>query len=289
MTSMLRHTGPAPGPGHPGHPGAPRPAGGGSPGTALVTGASSGIGAAIARELASRGWDLVLTARSEERLERLGAELRGQHGVDVHVISEDLADPEAPARLEARTEGAGLGIDLLVNNAGFGRIGPFVAQEVEDANAMIRVNVTAVTELFRRFAPHMVARGGGRILNVASTAAFQPGPLMAVYYATKAYVVSFSEGVRNELASSGVTVTTLCPGVTGSEFHQRAGMHGDSVLERLRPASAEDVARFGVEAALRGKGVVIPGRLNRILATAVRFVPRSIVPALVRRIQEGRG
>jgi uncharacterized protein len=260
-----------------------------SPGRALVTGASSGIGDAIARELASRGWDLVLTARSEARLERLADELRARHGVGVEVNSEDLTDPEAPARLERRTEGAGLAIDFLVNNAGFGRIGPFVAQEGEDANAMIRVNVTAVTELVGRFAPHMVARGGGRILNVASTAAFQPGPLMAVYYATKAYVVSFSEAVRNELASSGVTVTTLCPGVTGSEFHERAGMHGDSVLERLRPASTEAVARFGVEAALRGKGVVIPGRLNRILATAVRFVPRSIVPAIVRRIQEGRG
>ncbi|TVP46005.1 MAG: SDR family oxidoreductase [Gemmatimonadales bacterium] len=267
----------------------PSSSGAPSPGRALVTGASSGIGDAIARELASRGWDLVLTARSEERLHRLADELRERHGVGVHVISEDLSDTEAPARLEARTEGAGLPVDLLVNNAGFGRIGPLLAQEAEDANAMIAVNVTAVTELLRRFAPHMVARGGGRILNVASTAAFQPGPLMAVYYATKAYVVSFSEAVRNELASSGVTVTTLCPGVTGSEFHERAGMHGDSVLERLRPASAEEVARFGVEAALLGKGVVIPGRLNRILATAVRFVPRSIVPAIVRRIQEGRG
>ncbi len=255
---------------------------------ALVTGASAGIGTEIARELARRGWRLVITARSEGRLEALATELREAHGVEVRVVALDLAAPEAPATLEAATEGAGLPVGLLVNNAGFGHLGPLAEQDDAQLRAMIDLNAGALAELTRRFGARMATRGEGRVLNVASTAAFQPGPLMAAYYATKAFVVSFSEAVRNELAPHGVTVTTLCPGVTRSEFHARAGMKGTTALERLPFASAESVARFGVEAALRGKGVAIPGLLNRIMATSVGFVPRGLRPAIVRRIQEKR-
>ncbi len=258
------------------------------PPRALVTGASAGIGLAMAHELAARGWALVITARSVERLEALADELRSRHGIAVQVIAEDLADPAAPARLDAATEGAGLAVDLLVNNAGFGRLGPLVEQEVADATAMVQVNVTAVTELSRRFGAHMAGRGRGRILNVASTAAFQPGPLMAVYYATKAYVLSFSEAIRSELSDRGVSVTCLCPGVTRSEFHERAGMDGSTVLERLGAHTAESVARAGIRGALRGRRLVVPGVMNRVLTLVVRASPRGIVPPVVRRMQEAR-
>jgi short-subunit dehydrogenase len=259
-----------------------------SPRWALVTGASTGIGAEFARELARRGWHLVLTARSENRLQELAAELAGAHQVEVRVIPGDLALSGAPAELEAATEGAGVPVDLLVNNAGFGHLGPLAEHDDAHLRGMIAVNVGALSELTRRFGARMGARGRGYILNVASTAAFQPGPLMAVYYATKAYVLSFSEAARNEFAPLGVSVTTLCPGVTRSEFHARAGMAGGTVLERLPFASAQEVARFGIEQTLRGRGTVIPGLLNRVMALAVGFVPRRFVPGIVRRIQERR-
>ncbi len=254
---------------------------------ALLTGASWGIGEAMARELAAREWGLVLTARSEDRLHALAGELRDHYGVPVEVLAGDLTDPAMPAELEAATEGTP--IDLLVNNAGFGGYGPFVESELEREIRMIELNVTAVTELTKRFVRPMVERGHGRILNVASTAAFQPGPLMAVYYATKAYVLSFSEALREELKGTGVTVTTLCPGPTASEFQGRADMEGSPLFERLTLPTSAEVARYGVEAALRGKGIAVHGRMNRILAFAGRFAPRSLLPAIVRRIQEKRG
>jgi uncharacterized protein len=261
------------------------------PGRALITGASSGIGAALSRELAALDWDLILTARSMDRLESLAEELSSAFGVEVLVLAEDLSEIAAPRRIEEATEGQGLAVDLLINNAGFGALGPFTESEPEVQRAMIQVNVTAVSELCRRFIPHMAARGRGRILNVASTAAFQPGPLMALYYATKAAVLSLSEGLRVEVAPLGVTVTTLCPGVTASEFHTRAGMRTDAaLLGRMPMATAESVARLGVQATLRGRGIVIPGRLNQSLAfVAVRLLPKRWVPHLVHAIQRKRG
>ncbi len=258
-------------------------------GRALVTGASTGIGEEIARELARRGWSLVITARSEERLASLAAELRSEHGVQVGVIAGDLTQAGMPARLEEATEGSGVPIDLLVNNAGFGQYGEFLESDLDRELAMIQLNVTAVTELTKRFARPMAERGRGRILNVASTAAFQPGPLMSVYYATKAYVVSFSEALRQELRAHGVTVTTLCPGPTSSEFQSRARMEESPLFNRMSVPSSATVARYGVDATLAGRGIAVQGLMNRILATLTRFAPRSILPGIVRRIQEKRG
>ena len=253
-----------------------------------MTGASAGIGEAIARELARRGWPLILTARSEDRLATLAAELRSEYGVQVGVIAGDLTERGMPSKLEEATEGAGIPIDLLVNNAGFGDYGKFLDSDLDKELAMIQLNVTAVTELTKRFARPMAERGRGRILNVASTAAFQPGPLMSVYYATKAYVLSFSEALREELREHGITVTTLCPGPTESEFQSRARMEESPLFNRMSVPSSEVVARYGVDAALAGKGIAVQGLLNRVLVMSNRFAPRSVVPGIVRRIQEKR-
>ena len=257
-------------------------------GWALVTGASGGIGAEIARELSARGWNLILTARSEADLEALADELRVRDGIRARVVPVDLADPSGPEELEAATEGVGLTVELLVNNAGFGDFGPFLEAELDRALAMVRVNMAALTELSWRFAAAMAGRGRGRILNVASTAAFQPGPGMAVYYATKAYVLSLSEGLRVELREAGISVTTLCPGPTASGFQEEAGMGNSGILTIVPVPGAREVARFGVKAALKGKGVVIHGWVNRLLVLGVRFTPRWILPHLVHRIQRSR-
>ena len=187
-------------------------------GTALITGASSGIGLELAKLFARDGYELVLVARRVERLEELGRELTQRHGVRCHTISVDLAQPDAAAEIVRRLEGAGPAVDVLVNNAGFGVLGPLATTEPETAGRMIRVNIEALTQLTRALLPGMLARRRGRILNVASTAGFAPGPLMAVYYATKAYVISFSEALAEELRGTGVTVTVLCPGPTRTEF-----------------------------------------------------------------------
>ena len=255
---------------------------------ALVTGASRGIGAAVARELATRGWALVLTARSGEALEALATELRDAHGVPVEVVVADLAEAGAPARLEAFTEGSGRPVDLLVNNAGVGQATLFVDEDPATMEATLAVNVLATTALLHRFASHMVRRGRGRILNVVSVGAFQPGPLVAVYYASKAYLLSLSEAIGNELAPHGITVTTLCPGPTRTDFHRRAGFRGSAAPPGVTLAEARDVARAGVEGALAGKGVVVPGFANRLLVLATRFLPRRLLLRATRRVQERR-
>lgn len=253
---------------------------------ALVTGASSGIGREVARELASRGWPLVITARSEGALMELAAELRSEHGVDVGVIAGDLTEPDMPARLEEATEGAGGPIGLLVNNAGFGSYGDHLEHDLSTTLAMVRLNVTAVTELSHRFGRAMVERGRGRILNVASVAGLLPGPWMTVYYATKAYVISYSEGLREELRDTGVTVTTLCPGHTRSGFHERADREVPGLFEWFRVPTSAEVARFGVDRTLRGRGVVVHGWLNRVLDVALRFTPRTLAARLSGKVQE---
>ncbi len=262
--------------------------GGGDRRWALVTGASSGIGAEVARELARRGWSLVLTARSEDPLRALGKEIEAGTGVAVEVVPADLNLPGAPGLLEEATEGRGIRVDLLVNNAGLGDFRPFLEGERERSLRILQVNVAALTDLSWRFASRMAERGGGRILNVASTAAFQPGPGMAVYYASKAYVLSLSEGLRVEFRGHGISVTTLCPGPTTSGFQAEAGMEGSGVFRFLPLPGSREVARFGVDQALRGRGVVIHGWTNRLLATLVRFVPRNWLPVLVHRIQRTR-
>jgi short-subunit dehydrogenase len=253
--------------------------------TALVTGASSGIGLELARLLAGSRHDLVLVARSGAKLAELGAELRERHGITARVLPKDLADPEAAPGIAARLERDGVVLDVLVNNAGFGGYARFHEQDTRTQLEMIQVNVTALTHLTRLLLPGMVARGRGRILNVASTAAFQPGPLQAVYYATKAYVLSLSEALANELEGTGVTVTCLCPGPTDTGFGERADMTA-SRLFRRPPMSAERVAAEGYRALMRGDPLVIPGFRNRASAFAVRLGPRRTVTAIARRAQE---
>ena len=250
---------------------------------ALITGASSGIGLELARLFARDGRGLVLVARRREKLQELARELTGRHGVSVRVIAKDLAAASAPAEIAAELASDQIPVETLVNNAGFGIQGPFLGTDLGQELEMIRVNVTALTELTRRFLPQMKQRGAGRILNVASTAAFQPGPLMAVYYATKAYVLSFSEALSCELAGTGITVTALCPGATQTEFHARPGM-GRTKLFQRRVMSAEAAARAGYLGALAGRRVVIPGLKNRLMAWAVPISPRGLVLRGVRWI-----
>jgi uncharacterized protein len=255
---------------------------------AMVTGASSGIGEEIARDLAERGWNLFLTARSLPALEILAEELERMHGIQAEVFPLDLGEPGAAEALEAASEGAGIRIDLLVNNAGFGFFGGFLESPPERYAQMVQLNVTALTELSHRIGGPMAARGSGRILNVASVASFQPGPGMAVYYATKAYVLSLSEALRVEFEPYGVSVTTLCPGPTTSGFQAVSGMGASPLMGRIPMATSRQVAHFGVDAALKGKGIVVPGWMNTLLVSLVGFVPRSLLPRIVDRLQRSR-
>lgn len=254
--------------------------------TALVTGASSGIGLELAKRFAAEGYDVALVARSEGKLQELAAALEAEHRVRAHVVAADLAQPRAAEALAAMLAERGLGIDVLVNNAGYALYGSFTDTDVGDELAMIQVNIVALTHLTKLVVPQMVARKQGRVLNVASTAAFQPGPLMAVYYATKAYVLSFSEALANELAGSGVTVTALCPGATRTGFQARAQMEESKLVRGKEIMTAETVARAGYAGMMKGKSVVIPGLSNKMLAQAVRFLPRDTVTKLVRNAQE---
>ena len=244
--------------------------------TALVTGASYGIGRELAWCCARGGFDLVLVARSGDKLRSLAAEIAGRHPVKARVLEADLSDPEAPGRIERELASEGVGIAALVNNAGFGVNGPFTSQAVELQRELLQVNVVALTHLTRLLLPGMLARRRGHILNVASTAAFQPGPLMAVYYASKAYVLSLSEALSEELRGTGVTVTALCPGPTASGFQARAAMQHSRLF--VRPAmDALKVAETGYAAMMAGKAIAIPGLLNRLLAQSVRISPRFLV------------
>jgi short-subunit dehydrogenase len=252
---------------------------------ALVTGASAGIGLEIARALARRGCDLGLAARRGDALERLARELSSAHGVHAHVFAVDLADADAPERLAADVASRGLEVRVLVNNAGFGVFGPFTDTGLVTDERMIQVNVTALTALTKRCLPGMLARRDGRILNVASVAGFLPGPGMAVYYATKAYVISFSEALDDELRGTGVRVTALCPGTTASEFQQVAGLKV-SRLGRRTMMSAASVAERGVDAMLAGRRLAVPGLVNKAVPWLVRLLPRRAVTALSRRGRE---
>jgi short-subunit dehydrogenase len=257
------------------------------PQTALVTGASSGIGYELARIFARDGYHLVLVARHTHTLGEVAAELQQRYGGSVKVMAADLALPQAPEELFATLEGEGVAVDVLVNNAGFGTHGPFAESEARAQLEMMQVNMVALTHLTRLFLPGMRARRWGRILNVASTAAFQPGPLMAVYYASKAYVLSFSEALANELRGSGVSVTALCPGPTRTNFQSRAGID-DTPLMRGRIMSAQQVAEAGYRGLMAGQVMVIPGLRNRLLAVSVRWLPRRLLTHIVRNIQEKR-
>lgn len=249
--------------------------------TALVTGASSGIGLEIARRLAAQGDDLVLVARSAAKLETLAAELRAAHRVAVTVLAIDLSRPDGADRVAEAVRGAGLTIDTLVNNAGFGLFGKHVDTDLAAEQQMVDLNITTLTRLTKHFLPGMVKRGRGRVMNVASTAAFQPGPYMAVYYATKAYVLSYSEALAEELRDTGVTVTALCPGPTASGFQDAADMHDSALVKGKKLPTSAQVAGYAVDAMNRGRRVAVHGTMNCLMAQSVRFTPRAVVTRLV--------
>ncbi len=252
---------------------------------ALITGASGGIGLELARIHASKGNDLVLVARSTDKLEVIKQELESEHRVDVRIIARDLALKDAASEVFQILEDENIYTDYLINNAGFGDFGFFHESSWDKQEMMVSLNITALMQLTWLVLPGMIKRGEGRILNVASTAAFQPGPTMSVYFASKAFVLSFSEAINNELKDKGVTVTALCPGSTQTGFHAVA--LGDPLLVRDRSMdSAADVALTGYRAMMKGKPVVIHGLKNSLMANAVRFFPRGFIVKMARKIQE---
>lgn len=254
--------------------------------SAVITGASTGLGREFARLCAEEGYDVVLVARSRPQLEELAAQIRQTTGRGVRVIVKDLSIPDAAAELFDELTSAGLEIEILINNAGFGLVGRFWQLDEEQQMQMVQLNVGALTHLTRLFLPGFVQRRRGRILNVASTAAFQPGPLMAVYYATKAYVVSFSEAVHNEAREYGVTVTALCPGPTKTQFDKRAGGTKTRLFRSRNVMDALTVAKIGLDAMKQGKPLVIAGHLNAAMAFLTRFAPRQLAASMARRFQE---
>jgi len=250
--------------------------------TVLVTGASSGIGRELARCFAADGSALILTARTTAALETLAAELRAKHNISVYVIPADLTRPDAPAEIHAQTVRAGLAVDVLVNNAGFGLHGAFAELPLARQLEIIQVNIAALVALTGEFLPDMLARRRGGILNVGSVAGFLPGPSMAVYYASKAFVQSFSEALREELRGSGVSVTNLCPGATETNFSQVARSH-HTRKRQARKMSALEVAIAGHRAFRAGQCVKVTGALNNVLVQLPRLLPRAAVRRAVGR------
>lgn len=253
----------------------------------LITGASAGLGAEFARAYARQGADLVLVARDAARLEALAAALAQAHGIAVRVEAIDLVAPDAVGGLVARLAQAGIAVARLINNAGFGLNGPFVELDARAQLAMIDLNCRVPVELARALAPQMVARGNGGILNVASTAAFQPGPWMAVYYATKAFLLSFSEALHHELKDSGVKVSALCPGPTRTEFFERAAMN-ETPLSRHLAGDAASVVADGIVALEANQAVKVSGLLNAAMAGSVRLAPRPLARMIAGALQRPR-
>jgi uncharacterized protein len=255
--------------------------------TVLITGASAGIGRELARLFAQDRYDLVLVARNAGPLMQLANELSNKYGLTAKTFPLDLSSSAAPQFLFDQLQREGIHIDVLVNNAGYGKLGEFAELSYEESAGQINLNITALTHLTKLFLAPMRERKSGRILNVASTAGFQPGPLMAVYYATKAYVISFSEALANELQTSGITVTCLCPGATDTAFQIRAGTEHTPLLRSMRPMDAATVARDGYRALMKGKPLVISGLRNKLLTQSLRVSPRRLVTAVSRKILEG--
>lgn len=255
----------------------------------LITGASSGIGLELAEIFAREGHNLILVARSENKLQQLKIKLEQDHGITAHVIGADLSEHQAPLKLYEMTESHGWFVETLVNNAGLGALGPFAISPWQKQAEMIQVNITALTELTRLYLPSMMAKKSGKILNVASTAAFQSGPLMSVYYATKAYVLSFSEGLYEELQGSGVSVTALCPGPTESNFAATAGADKVLVFRALNLPSSREVAEYGYRALQKGKAVAVHGMTNKIGVIGGKIVPRFLPRKIVHCLQRKRG
>ena len=250
--------------------------------TALVTGGSGGIGLELAKVLARNGFDLVLVSRTRDSLEAAAGQIEGKYDVRVHVFAADLRRREAPEAIFDFLHNENTAIDILINNAGFGLGGEFAETELTRELEMIQVNIAALTHLTKLFLPAMIKRRSGRILNVAS------GPLMAVYYATKAYVLSFSEALAEELRHSGVTVTALCPGPTRTDFAAQAHTTNSRLFTAFGVSDADDVAEYGFAAMMHGRRVAIPGIKNKIVAQANRFAPRAVTTKVARLLQESR-
>lgn len=255
---------------------------------ALITGASGGIGLELARLCAKGGHDLVLVARNQAKLDEVAKYLSGMYQIRAEVIAADLSDPETPQAIIQAAESRGLSVDVLINNAGFGDWGLFGRADLQHQLDMIQVNITALTVLTRLLLPGMVSRHRGRILNVASVAGFAPGPLMSVYYASKAYVVSFSEAISNELKGTGITVTALCPGPVRTGFQERAGNQGSNLNTAPNVMAVEPVALAGYRGMMRGTVLVVPGLANKFLLFVIRISPRWAVRLVARWFQEGR-
>jgi short-subunit dehydrogenase len=253
---------------------------------ALITGASGGIGYELAKLFAKDHHNLVLVARSAAKLTEIANELQREFGVSVKTIALDLSAMPAPQFLFDQLQRENIAIDVLVNNAAYGKFGDFAEIPLEESLGQIQLNITALTYLTKLFLGPMIERGSGKIMNVASTAGFQPGPLMAVYYATKAYVISFSEALANELKHSGITVTCFCPGATDTGFQARAGMEDSRLFKKLGAMDVKTVARDGYRGLMKGRTLVISGLQNWLTAESVRFAPRKMVTAISRWIAE---
>lgn len=256
-----------------------------APKTALITGASSGIGLELAHLFARDGFRLVLLARNRNTLRQIGDDLQARYSITVRIAPKDLAHPATPPELYQELQEAGVVLDVLVNNAGFGLAGAFQATDWNPEAEMMQVNMVAATHLTKLFLPQIRAREG-KILNVASTAAFQPGPFMSVYYASKAYLLSFSEALAEELSGTGVTVTCLCPGPVKTNFQRRAYLEGTAMVNSPLLVDVREVARIGYEGMKRGNRIVIPGWKNLVGVEMLRVSPRSVVTKIVRRLQE---
>lgn len=256
--------------------------------TALVTGASSGIGYEISKLLAEQGHDLVLVARREDRLNQLAGFLQRDYNISVRVLAVDLTKLDQIDKMYRTLDAENIPVDILVNNAGLGSWGPFTAGNAQDELKEIQLNVVALTYLTKLFATDMVKRGLGKILNIASVSGFMPGPYMAVYNASKAYVVSFSEALRAELKGTGVSVTVSCPGPTASEFHQVAGTSGSLFLKLLPMMNSAQVARISVNAMQKRKVVVVPGTLNKLMTLSPRITPRGLLMFILKILMKPR-
>jgi uncharacterized protein len=254
--------------------------------TALITGASNGIGLALAKIHAAKGGDLVLVARNKSKLDELKTALESQYNISVYTIGKDLSAFNAAQDVYEETSKQNIQIDYLINNAGFGDFGMFAETDWNKELQMINLNITTLTHFTKLYLQDMVKRSSGKIMNVASTAAFQSGPMMAVYFASKAYVLHFSEAVNNEVSDKGITVTALCPGATESGFQAAAAMEESNLVKGKKLPTSQQVAEYGYDAMIKGKTVAIHGLMNWILANSVRFTPRALVVKLTRKIQD---
>jgi uncharacterized protein len=253
--------------------------------TALITGASSGIGRALAECFAQDGYELILAARSVAKMEVIAADLSRRYNIVATVIGADLETMEGAANLHAEIKRRGMMLDALVNNAGYGCFGEFKDSPLADELAMMQLNMNALVVLTKLFMPDVLATKG-KVLNLASIAAFQPGPYMAVYYATKAFVLSFSEAIAEELDGTGVTVTALCPGLTASGFQDNADMNKSALVKGKKLPTSEEVAALGYQAMQRGQRVYVPGVQNWLFTQSARFTPRSVMTAMVKKLSK---